>query len=77
MIIRGTNINNIREIDREYTNNLIYAYLKIHNILKDKERNKKQGKGLKIITPKQMLSRYQYFYLKYTRETTLQNLKTK
>ena len=77
MITRGTNINNIREIDREYTNNLIYAYLKIHNILKDKERNKKQGKGLKIITPKQMLSRYQYFYLKYTRETTLQNLKTK
>ena len=77
MITRGTNINNIREIDREYTNNLIYAYLKIHNILKDKERNKKQGKELKIITPKQMLSRYQYFYLKYTRETTLQNLKTK
>ena len=77
MIIRGTNINNIREIDREYTNNLIYAYLKIHNILKDKERNKKQGKELKIITAKQMLSRYQYFYLKYTRETTLQNLKTK
>ena len=44
-------------IDLTNTNNLYYTLLKIYNILKDYENKEKQGKGLKIITPKQMLSR--------------------
>ena len=77
IITSGTNTNDIKEVDREYTNNLIYAYLKIYNILKDKERNKKQGKGLKIIIPKPMLSRLPVLLSEIHAGNNSSNLKTK
>ena len=58
------------------TKELYMGLLKIVNLAKYINSQSKEGKGLKIITPKQMLS-HQYFYLKYTQEITLQNLKTK
>ena len=56
-IITSDNNLNILNIDRKYSHNLYMTYLQIYNLVKDMEHSEKQGKGLKIITPKQMLSR--------------------
>ena len=55
-IFDATNLDlNFEYIER--TEDLYMGLSKIVNIVKDIERSKKQGQGLKIITPKQMLSR--------------------
>ena len=54
IITSGTNKNNVPIVDRNYTHLLYFSYLKIYNIVKNNQ--KQQGTGLKIITPKQMLS---------------------
>ena len=44
------------DINLSTTYNLYIAVLKVDNIVKDIEHSEKQGKGLKIIIPKQLLS---------------------
>ena len=57
MITSDTDKNEVPIIDRDYAKLLYFTYLQIINYVKGEQYFKKQGEGLKIITPKQMLSR--------------------
>ena len=77
MITSGTNKNEVANINRQYTNLLYFKYLQIYNIVKNIEYSKKQGKGLKIITPKQMLSCLPVLLAQIHAGNSSANLKTK